>query len=128
MPDFGSDVSTFPDLDPGFSSMTGARVLAEAMARRFTTPRGSLVGSPTYGVDVREWLNESMTRARLTEWARALEQEAEKDERIESAEVSLSYDSAAMALRISALLEAADRTFALVLVVTAVSLTILDAR
>lgn len=128
MADYGSDVSTFPDLDAGFSAMTGRRVVAERIARRFTTPRGSLSWAPNDGVDVRAWLNESVTRARLSEWSRALEQEAEKDEAVLSASVSLAYDQAAMAIKISATLDLADGPFSLVLAVSGVSLTIIDAR
>jgi hypothetical protein len=55
--DFGSDISTVPTLDPSFATLTGPHVLSQALLRRFTTPLGSLVDDPTYGLDIREYLN-----------------------------------------------------------------------
>lgn len=128
MTDYGQDVSTFPDLDPGFAAPTGPRVVAESIARRLTTPRGALFWAPDDGFDVRELLNESVTSAKLSQWTRALEQECEKDERVLSASITLTYDSTGMALQIAASLDTADGPFVLVMVVTSVQLTILDAR
>ena len=127
MADFGSDVSVFPDLDPAFAPLTGQRVVSEAIAKRLTTPRGSLAYAPDYGTDVRSYLNDAVTQAKLNLWKREIQRECEKDERILSAAAALSYDSPTTTLKISLSLTGADGPFALVLVVTAVSLSILDA-
>jgi hypothetical protein len=125
---FGSDVSTFPDLDPAFGEMTGPRVVGEAVARRLSTPRGALRYSPSYGYDLRDLLNESVTQASLVAWQSAIQAECEQDERVLQASAALSYDSSTMSLTITVGLLTADGPFKLVLLVTAATLSILDAR
>lgn len=128
MTDFGQDVSTFPDLDPAFSPLVGSRVVAEAVARRLSTPRGIIPSCPDYGLDVRSWLNESVTTAKLDRWKREIALELQKDERIASVSATLAYDSARLELKIALEVEAADGPFRLVLLVTAVTVALLDAR
>ena len=126
MPDFGSDVSVFPDLDPNFSPLTGQRAVAECVARMLETPRGGLVYAPNRGFDIRAVLNESMTEARLSQVKRAVESEALKDERVLDAKASLTFVFATQVLTVKLDLTTADGPFRLVLEVTAVSLNILD--
>ncbi len=126
--DFGQDVSSYPDVDAAFSPLTGPRVVAEAAARRLSTPRGIIPSCPDYGFDTRALLNESVTAAKLDQWRRQIVLELEKDERFASVEATLAYDSATMTLRIGLEIETADGPFALVLAVTAVSVAILNAR
>jgi phage baseplate assembly protein W len=126
--DFGIDTSSFPDLDPSFSALTDQRVVAEALTRRLTTPRGALPFYPDYGTDVRGWLNESVTQARLSEWRRAVQRECEKDERVASADASLAYNQQSQTLSISVAGTTADGPFALVLSVTSVTVTLLAPR
>ena len=97
---FGSDVSVFPELDPAFAPMTDARVIGEALLKRFTTPRGSLPFHPSYGEDVRAWLNEGLTSADLHRLKSALEAQAEQEERIASCDVTLSVNAQAQQLTI----------------------------
>lgn len=52
MADLGSDIAGVFDIDPALSVVTGRTALAQAVLRRLTTPRGGLIGSPTYGYDV----------------------------------------------------------------------------
>lgn len=85
MADLGTDVSTFPDLDMSFALISGPRVVAEAIARRLGTPRGGgLFYDPTYGYDLRGYLNEAVPASQLGNIAAAVEQEALRDERVES--------------------------------------------
>ena len=127
-PDYGTDISTSPTLDPSFGPLTGSRVVAEAVARRLTTPRGTLPDDPNYGTDLRAWLNESMTPATLTQVRSAAERECLKDERLQSADATVSYDAASGTLSVVlALALSAGPTFRLVLGVTAVSVTLLSA-
>src|SRR5574337_487746 len=108
MTDFGQDVSTFPDLDPSFSALTGPRVVAEAIARRLSTPRGSLPFYPDYGIDVRDWVNESITRDRLAQFRRALEAEVVKDERVDSADSAIAFNTQTGEMQLSIILTTAD--------------------
>lgn len=97
---YGPDVSTWaaegqtsPDLDPAFTEITSRRCIAEALARRLCTPRGSLDGSPNDGEDLRTRLNRPLTSRELFDIQVAIQREAAKDERVQQAYVSLTYDA-----------------------------------
>jgi phage baseplate assembly protein W len=128
MTDFGTDISTYPDLDPSFGVISGQRVLAEAIARRLSTPAGTLTFSPDFGKDIRDSLNESFTQAKLSALQRAIRAEVEKDERVLSASVVVAYDAPSSTIHATIALESAAGPFNLVLAISAVSITVLDAR
>lgn len=98
--DFGSDISTFPDLDPLLEPQSGRRVLLESIARRMSTPRGGLWWAPSYGSDLGAVLDEAVDPARLRSAASALQQQLVQDERIKSASVEATYVAATRSLRI----------------------------
>lgn len=100
MADFGSDISTFPDLDPLLEPQSGRRVLLESIARRMSTPRGGLWWAPSYGSDLGAVLDEAVDPARLRSAANALQQQLVQDERIKSASVEATYVAATRSLRI----------------------------
>jgi hypothetical protein len=130
VPPYGSDVSTFPDLDPTLSLISTQRAIAEVVARRWLTPNGSLFYAPSEGVDVREYLNQGFTKARVYALQAQLAAEAEADERVESASVRVDFNAQAQTLKVSATLRPYDSgPFALVLTVSAlrVDLEILSA-
>lgn len=115
MTDFGFDVSTFPDLDPSFALISGNRVLAEVVLRRWSTPSGMFSYDPSAGVDVMLYLNKDIDSKRTNDLRRALQIEAEKDERIFSCVVTLTFDFAHSTLTISAAITPLDGgTFTLV--------------
>ena len=126
MTDFGTDVSSYPDLDTNFGAITDLRAVGECCARMLETPRGSLVYAPDRGYDLRSFLNESVTQAKLDQVKRAIEQECEKDERVASAAATLVFTFATQTLDVSIQLTTNDGPFVLVLQVTAVTLTIID--
>lgn len=126
MTDFGADVSIFPDLDPGFTPLTGPRVVAQAIARRLSTPRGSLAFYPDYGIDVRDWVNETITRDRLAQFRRMIEAEIVRDERVLSGSASLAFNTQTSDLQIAVTITTADGPFSLVLGVTAVTVSLLS--
>ncbi len=126
MIDFGTDVSTYPDLDPNFGAISGPRAVAECCARMLETPRGSLVYAPNRGFDLRAALNESITTRVLDRLRSGIEQEAMKDERVLDATAQLTFIPSTSTLRVVLTLTTADGPFRLVLAVTSLSLTILD--
>lgn len=126
-PDFGSDISCIADIDASFAVVTGPTALAQAIARRLTTPRGALPYAPDYGTDVRLWLNDSFTTAQAGALQAAIEQEVEQDERVLSASAFASYDSTAQALAVSLQLDTAEGPFGLVLSISATTVQILEA-
>lgn len=123
---FGTDVSTFPDLDPQFRLITGQRVVAEAVARRWLSPRGSVSYDETYGEDVRAYLNARVDGPRLRALEAALQAQAVADERVRDATVTLSTSGSAAALRlqITGRLVTAAGPFALVLTVDQLGATL----
>ena len=87
--DFGSDLSCTLDLDPRCVVVTGRRLLAEAIVRRWITPRGGLIDDPNYGTDVTAYLNDDVTPRDIAALQTAMSQEAEKDERVNSCDISI---------------------------------------
>ena len=109
--DFGSDISTFPDLDELLEPQSGRRVLLESVARRMSTPRGALWWAPSYGSDLGAILDGPVSDAQLRANATALQQQLAQDERILSARVEASYVAATRSLRILVSITDADGPF-----------------
>jgi hypothetical protein len=128
--DYGEDVSTFldGDLDPYFRPLTGPRVVAEAVVRRWTTPSGGLFFEPSFGVDVRELSSQAMTPQALFTLGALLAAQAEEDERVQSALVELSFNTKTRRLLVRAEIRTASGSFALVVSVDRLSAEILEPR
>ena len=109
--DFGSDISTFPDLDELLEPQSGRRVLLESVARRMSTPRGALWWAPSYGSDLGAILDGPVSDAQLRANATALQQQLAQDERMLSARVEASYVAATRSLRIIVSITDADGPF-----------------
>jgi len=126
---FGSDVSTFVlndegdfDLDPYFREISGLRVVAEAVARRWTSPKGSLFWDPDACEDVTAYLNAKFEPDRIDDLQSALAAEAQKDERVQSASVLVTYEHATKRLRVrGALTPSTGETFQFVLSIDGVT-------
>jgi hypothetical protein len=125
---FGVDVSTFldGDLDPYFRSISSARVVAEAVARRWLTPTGALFYDPAFGIDVRELLGAALTPERVFALRTRLAQQAEEDDRVDAAEVDVQLDRASGRLVIRASLQTAVGPFALVLAIDQLRVDLLE--
>lgn len=126
--DLGSDVSTFPDLDSTFSLISGRRVLAEAVARRFITPKGALWKHPSYGCDLRRHLNAVMTTQRLAQIKQEAEAQAEEDERVLACECFVTFDDASKTIFIRVGLADADGPFAFTAGITQLGLSLLSGQ
>lgn len=87
--DFGSDLSCVKDLDPRCVVVTGRRLLAEAIVRRWITPRGGLIDDPNYGTDVTAYLNDDVKPSDIATLKSAMAAEAEKDERVNSCDIDV---------------------------------------
>lgn len=117
---YGTDVSTFPDLDPRLQAISGQRAVAEAVARRWLTPLGALVYDPTYGEDIRALLNAPVDQPRIRAIAAALAAQAEADERVQSAEVTITSSGppGGLVLAVKGRLISANGPFVLVLTIS----------
>lgn len=99
--DYGIDISCVSGLDPNFTLVTGVRVVAEALARRLTTARGSLFYAPDYGTDVREILNARIDQRRLDAWRTRIEAECRKDDRVDTVAAKLRFTASSSTLAIA---------------------------
>jgi len=116
--DLGADISTYPDLDPAYTLITGPRVVAEAVARRWVTPRGGLFYDLNYGYDLRQFLNAVITPGLASTIAVQCELEALKDERVLQAAVTVKQSAGQLAtLTVNCLLTLATGPFQFVLTV-----------
>lgn len=124
----GVDVDCIEDATADFRLARGRRNLANAIARRLSTPRGGLRYDPEYGLDLREFLNEDVTGAEIANAPGEITLEVEKDPRVQAARVRLVYNFAASSLRVTIGIVDALGPFTLVLSVSKLTVEILDAQ
>jgi len=122
--DFGVDIAGYQFLAPVYGLATGLTNLANALARRLTTPAGTLDDHPEYGYDVRDLLVGDFTAGELDASRPAIESQCEDDERVQSATVTMSLNKGVLSISIDG--TTADGPFSLVLAVSAVSAAILE--
>lgn len=116
--DYGTDVSTFPDLDDAFAPLTGIAVIAQSVARSLE--------DAGRGVDLRQWLNESLEDADVFHLQQTIEAQCLADERLQGVSVSVTQPSF-HELRIAIDVEPAQvGQFRLVLGVAAVTVQLLS--
>jgi phage baseplate assembly protein W len=127
-PDFGTDVSTFPILDPVFLPITGVRVLAEVLARIYQTPQGSDTWHPDWGRDLRRYLNEPMTPEVLAQLQAEAEEGAELDERIQQATATAVFNEPAATVLLSVRVLTATGPFLFTFSLDAATVVVLSAR
>lgn len=87
--EIGLTLSCVEDLDARCSLVTGRRAIAEAVVRRWTTPRGRLGYDPDYGFDVRQYLNDDVDARTLALIRSGMVAEAKKDERVLDVDVTI---------------------------------------
>jgi hypothetical protein len=84
----GQDIST-----PSYMA-SGAQCVAEAVARRWSTSRGGLIDDPDYGYNLTDMISADLAPSDISYAQEQLAAEAEKDERVLSAAVTLSLSIA----------------------------------
>lgn len=129
MSDYGADVSTFPDLDVTGNAIGGVRSIAECTLRRFMTEEASIDYDRKFGRNIRDLLNGDFTQRELRREESRLANQAEEDERIRRADVTLTLDEArhTLKLRVTGELTDSNNDFDFVLAITAVSAEVLKA-
>lgn len=123
---YGRDLSCTTDVTPTWEEVDpfSERAIWEASLRRITTERGELPdgGDPEdleYGRDVRRLLHRGLTPAQIRDEAGQLQAELTKDDRVESASVTLRQLSLKeLHVEISITPVGADRSFTKTLAVT----------
>jgi phage baseplate assembly protein W len=124
-PDWGFDITTFPTLDMTWTPRRDAFALADALLRRLFTPRGRLWRFPTYGIDLRDYLNDDITRDTLSAIKSDVEGQLEQDERVAFVDARVSYDARDERVIVQLAVDSAVGPFSMTLSVTEVSTTIL---
>lgn len=130
--DFGQDTSCTTSLRTG-QLVSGPRLVAEALYRRFTTPRGMLRGGEdeaNYGLDLVGIIGSVSTKSDAAALEGRILSEAQKDERIQSVSVTVnattSGPSTSFAIAISATTAAGP--FTLQLAVSAVTVELIGIK
>lgn len=99
---YGRDLSCVTDVDEYLNEVDpfSLRALGEALARRLTTPHGTLFDDPDYGLDLRAALNRGTTPEALRALEAAIRNEAAKDDRVSEASASVSVSGTRMEVRL----------------------------
>ena len=126
--DVGSFVGDPAGIDPGFGLISGIDAVAQCVARRLLTPRGTLVDAPDVGIDLRSYLNEAITDAMLSQIRSDVVQEATGDERVLDAAAEVSFDATTGTLTVQVQGDTATGPFQLALAVTSMTATLLQAE
>jgi len=132
--DFGTDITTWqgpsqtePDLDPTFTEIDGRVVVAQACARRLSMHHGALPDDPDAGYDLRRFCNAKWVPAKAFSIKTGVERECMKDPRVYMATAQLKYFPKTRTMEVEVYIETMFGSFALVLAVDNVSVTILRA-
>lgn len=86
--DYGTDIR----IGKVVSLESGLKNLITALYRRLSTAKGSLFYDPEYGLDLRIFLNSEITTDTLDEIRVAIEQQLERDERVEEVRADVTYN------------------------------------
>lgn len=129
--DYGRDTSCTTGRRSG-RLVTGPRLVAEAIYRRLTTPRGRLRGGKdeqSYGMDLTDLIGQATSRARVAAMGGQIALEVEKDARILSADVSVVATDIGPGVELTVTVRATLReggSFVLVLAVSEATVALLD--
>lgn len=107
---YGIDLSCTTDLTEDLAEVdpNSPIAIAEALIRRFITPRGALPDDPDYGRDVRGHLNRGVTANDLRSLSGDLRNEARKDDRVDDADILVVSSANNSVLSIKATITPAD--------------------
>ena len=102
MADYGTDFAGVMDITPSLREASGPRCVIESVACRLITPRGSLWYDPAYGFDLRQFLNGHVQDT--GQIAAGVVEQAELDERVDSAEARVTFVNGALTVEVSLVL------------------------
>ncbi len=121
----GTDIGVLSDLPPAWGLATGKLNLAYALCRRFNTPRGSLFPWPDYGMYLPGYVEKSIRSGDESTIRGAIIGECEKDPRVQTADVDLTFSFERRTLTVKITIETADGPFELVLAATSLTVELL---
>jgi hypothetical protein len=123
--DFGQCWSCIDDLTSPAVMVSGNRAVAEAVLRRWGTSPGELIDDPDYGFNLSDLISDDLGPSDIALAQQQAGAEAEKDQRVLSATVTLTLNNETGILTVNALIETATGPFTLVASVSAVGTQLL---
>jgi hypothetical protein len=124
MLDGSTYVANIFDLASNSAIVSGRQCLAEAIARRLVTTRGTLIDDPDYGFDLRGYVNDDIDARGLALIGAGVEAECLKDERVIAATAAVSLVAGVLVVAVS--ITDAKGPVKLVLSVSQVTVSILQ--
>ncbi len=125
MGDLGTDLSCVTDIDDAGTVVSGRTLLAQAVLRRWSTDRGTLIGYPNYGFDLTQYINADMGDRDIASLQSGASAEALKDERVLSCDVAASFDRDGVLTVVGSLVDS-DGPFELTAAISDVTITLLS--
>lgn len=102
MADYGSDFAGVMDLPPTLREVEGPRCVIENIANRLISPRGCLWYDPAYGFDLRQFLSGHLKD--VGQIAAGVVEQAEADERVDSADARVAFIDDKLTVNVSLVL------------------------
>lgn len=89
MADLGTDLSCVDDCTEDFALVSGRTAHLQALARRWTTDRGTLIGDAEYGTNLADYINDDMAQSDIAAMNGFAHAEAMKDDRTLECDVTV---------------------------------------
>lgn len=130
--ELGVDINCLSDIPPDLTLTKGWRVVANALGRRLTTPRGYLYqftgddAASTYGEDVREWMNLDINDSDIGELEKRVHYQMVADPRVRTAQVTAKFSDDRTEVEIHIDLDTLAGPFQLIVRADALTVEILD--
>ena len=117
MADYGTDFAGVQDISPTLREVSGPRCVAENVASSLISPHGCLWYFAAYGFDTRQFLSGHLKDTGSI--AAGVVEQAERDERVDSADAQVSFIGENLLIRLSLVLS--EGTFAFTLTIDKVT-------
>lgn len=121
--DYGNDIDCVNDLTFAMATVSGTKMMAQAIARRVTTPRGGLFYNGEYGWDLTALVSEAEVSP--AEVNGAVENEVLKDLRVDDVDVTSVFEAATKTMTVDIVGHGSEGPFALTLLVSDVTVELL---
>ena len=97
--DFGLDLACMTDLSPTMAETASMVTLAQALVRMVTTPRGSVVDAPNWGIDVTAYVDGPMDARGAQKVASLMDAQFRQDDRVLRSSTQATWNASTETLR-----------------------------
>ena len=119
----GTDIECLTDLQ--FNLVSGTRNVALALARRLTTPKGSLWYATGYGFDLNDYINADVTSDTLNKIRQGVVEQCKQDERVDSVNCQVTWSPSTKTIVVAISCTSSKGPFSLVMGIGSVSVDVL---